>query len=77
MEQTIQSNVTGLQCVHCGRTYAAEEVDYFCPACGYHQGILDVQYDYEFARWALKPSALAVDRNNFFLGRTSSLRPKP
>ena len=22
-------------------------MDYYCPACGYHDGILDVIYDYE------------------------------
>ena len=44
------SHVTGLQCVHCGREYEREEVEYYCPACGYHDGILDVLYDYEAVR---------------------------
>ncbi len=55
-------HVTGLQCVHCRRTYSTEEVDYFCPACGYHEGILDVLYDYEAARRELNAEALAGNR---------------
>jgi threonine synthase len=42
--------------------YATEEVDYYCPACGYHNGILDVQYDYEAAREELNAEALAGNR---------------
>ena len=54
--------VTGLKCIHCGRRYSTEEVDYYCPACGYHDGILDVQYDYEAAREELNARALAGNR---------------
>jgi threonine synthase len=54
--------VTGLKCIHCGRKYATEEVDYFCPACGYNDGILDVQYDYEAVREELNADALAGNR---------------
>jgi threonine synthase len=50
--------VTGLQCVNCGRSYTTEEVDYYCPACGYHDGILDVLYDYEAARQELNAETL-------------------
>jgi threonine synthase len=56
-------HVTGLRCVHCGRTYNTTEIDYYCPACGYHDGILDVVYDYESVRKELSPSWLAGDRN--------------
>jgi threonine synthase len=55
--------VTGLRCVHCGRTYATVEVDYYCPACGYHDGILDVMYDYEAAHQELNAEALAGNRD--------------
>ncbi len=44
------SYFTGLRCVHCGREYKPDEVDYYCVACGYHDGILDVVYDYESMR---------------------------
>jgi len=54
--------VTGLKCIHCGRRFATEEVDYYCPACGYHDGILDVQYDYEAAREEINAEALASNR---------------
>jgi threonine synthase len=54
--------VTGLKCIHCGRRYRTEEVDYYCPACGYHDGILDVQYDYEAAREELNAETLAGNR---------------
>jgi len=54
---------TGLRCVHCGREYNTVEVDYYCPSCGYHDGILDVVYDYEAVRKALNPATLAGNRN--------------
>jgi threonine synthase len=54
---------TGLKCVHCGRTYNTNEVDYYCKACGYHDGILDVVYDYERMRTVLNPESLSRDRN--------------
>jgi threonine synthase len=50
---------TGLRCVHCGRTYNTDEVDYFCAECGYHEGILDVLYDYDAMRKEMNPAALA------------------
>jgi threonine synthase len=53
------SYVTGLRCVHCGCTYNTDEVEYYCPACGYHDGILDVVYDYEAIKRELTPPVLA------------------
>jgi threonine synthase len=53
--------VTGLRCVHCGREYNPQDVKYFCPGCGYNQGILDVQYDYASVRKELTPAALAAN----------------
>jgi len=67
-------HVTGLQCVHCSRTYSTEEVDYFCPACGYHEGILDVLYDYEAARQELNAETLAGNRE-FAMWRYLPLLP--
>jgi threonine synthase len=54
--------VTGLKCIHCGRRYATEEVEAYCPACGYHDGILDVQYDYDAVREELNVKTLAGNR---------------
>jgi threonine synthase len=55
--------VTGLRCIHCGRTYSAQEAEYYCTDCGYHDGILDVVYDYDAVRRELNPAALAGNRN--------------
>ena len=55
------SYFTGLRCVHCGREYNPDEVEYFCPACGYHDGILDAQYDYESLRKVLNHASLAAN----------------
>jgi len=52
------SYVTGLQCVHCGRTYNTAEVEYYCLACGYHDGILDVVYDYEAIGKKIYPASM-------------------
>jgi threonine synthase len=54
---------TGLRCVHCGREYNTDETDYYCAVCGYHDGILDVVYDYEAMRKELNPEALTRNRN--------------
>lgn len=40
------SYVRGLECVNCGRSYLPGAIEYYCPACGYNEGILDVKYDY-------------------------------
>ena len=52
------SHVTGLRCIHCGKQYTIAEVDYYCPDCGYEDGILDVEYDYEAVAAELNPAAL-------------------
>jgi len=52
------SHVTGLRCIHCGRWFAVTEVDYYCPDCGYEDGILDVEYDYVAVASGLNPNAL-------------------
>jgi len=52
------SHVTGLRCIHCGRQYTIAEVDYYCPDCGYEDGILDVEHDYEAVAAELNPAAL-------------------
>jgi threonine synthase len=49
--------------VHCGREYNTRDVEYFCPQCGYSDGILDVVYDYPSIRKELTSSALAANAN--------------
>ncbi len=39
-------HITHLKCLVCGKTYQPDQVDYVCPDHG-HEGILDVQYDYD------------------------------
>lgn len=56
-------HVTGLKCVHCGRCYSTEEAEYFCSACGYADGILDVEYDVDAVRRELNAEKLAVNRD--------------
>ncbi|WP_425058901.1 Threonine synthase [Sporomusa carbonis] len=51
--------ITSLKCVHCGREYTPEQVTYYCEVCGYHDGILDVIYDYDTVRRELNPESLA------------------
>jgi threonine synthase len=55
------SNATGLRCIHCGQVYSADVVEYFCPACGYDDGILDVLYDYEAAGKQLSRAKLGAN----------------
>lgn len=40
-------NITHLTCMICQKNYAPDEVAYICPEHG-QEGILDVQYDYDF-----------------------------
>jgi threonine synthase len=68
------SNVIGLRCVHCARTYSAEDVEYFCPVCGYADGILDVVYDYEAVKRELYTSALA-ENGDYSIWRYLPLLP--
>ncbi|HVJ06634.1 MAG TPA: threonine synthase [Candidatus Saccharimonadales bacterium] len=57
------SYFTGLRCVHCAREYSTSEVEYYCKDCGYHDGILDVVYDYEAMRKVFNPSSLSRNPN--------------
>ncbi len=57
------SYFTGLRCVHCGREYSTSEVEYYCSDCGYHDGILDVVYDYEAMQKVFNPSSLSRNSN--------------
>jgi threonine synthase len=40
-------NILSLKCLVCGKQYRPDEIDYVCPDHG-DEGILDVQYDYDF-----------------------------
>jgi threonine synthase len=50
-------NFRSLKCLICGRHYRPDEVDYVCPDHG-DEGILDVQYDYNFIERQISKEAL-------------------
>jgi threonine synthase len=45
--ENILENIHCLKCLICDKQYGPEEVDYICPEHG-DEGVLDVQYDYDF-----------------------------
>ena len=53
-------NVTGAKCTICGRISPAEPETTTCPHCG---GILDIEYDYDYFKSALRKQPLA-ERND-------------
>lgn len=55
-------NIHCLKCLICGRQYRPDEVDYICPEHG-DEGILDVQYDYDFIGRQISKEALLKSSN--------------
>ncbi len=66
-------NVLGLQCLICGKQYRPDMVDYICPEHG-DEGILDVQYDYDFIGRQISKEAL-LGSNNLSIWRYLPLLP--
>jgi threonine synthase len=66
-------NVLCLQCLICGKQYRPDKVDYICPEHG-DEGILDVQYDYDFIGRQISKEAL-LGSNNFSIWRYLPLLP--
>ncbi|MGI9861743.1 threonine synthase [Moorella naiadis] len=58
------SNLTQLRCINCGRTYQPEPGFYTCPTCGSTDGILDVEYDYDYINQATSRESLAGNREH-------------
>ena len=56
------TNVVGLTCVICDKTYPADYAGYVCPDHG-TEGILDVRYDYERIGATFTKESLAADRD--------------
>ncbi|MCL1601684.1 MAG: threonine synthase, partial [Actinomycetia bacterium] len=54
------TNVVGLTCVICDKTYPADYAEYVCPDHG-NEGILDVRYDYEKIGETFTKESLAAD----------------
>ena len=53
------AKIARLTCVQCGAHYREGEHPYTCPACGM-EGILDVEYDYDFARRSMKERGIGT-----------------
>jgi threonine synthase len=66
-------NIIGLKCLICARQYGPDEVDYVCPEHG-DEGILDVQYDYDFIGRQISKGSLARS-NDLTIWRYKSLLP--
>ncbi|MBU3916580.1 pyridoxal-phosphate dependent enzyme, partial [bacterium] len=56
------NNVSALKCVICGKEYSVDQVDYVCPNHG-NEGILDVQYDYDFISNNISKESLRDSRD--------------
>lgn len=66
-------SILGLKCLICGKQYGVDEVDYVCPDHG-DEGILDVQYDYDYIERHVSPQTLSRS-NDFNIWRYKSLLP--
>ncbi len=51
--------ISKLTCMKCGRDYQPEQAETYCEACGFHEGILDVKYDYDAVGKVFNPATLA------------------
>ncbi len=66
-------NILSLQCLVCGKQYRPDEVDYICPDHG-DEGILDVQYDYDYIGQQISKEALP-DSSDLGIWRYKPLLP--
>lgn len=66
-------NIRGLKCLICGKLYRPDEVDYICPQHG-DEGILDVQYDYDFISRQFSKEAL-LNSSDLSIWRYKPLLP--
>jgi threonine synthase len=66
-------NILSLKCLVCGKHYRSDEMDYVCPDHG-NEGILDVQYDYEFIGRQISKETLSHS-NDLTIWRYKSLLP--
>ncbi len=66
-------NILSLKCLVCGRQYPPEAVDYVCPDHG-DEGVLDVEYDFDFIRRQVSRENLA-DSTDLTIWRYRPLLP--
>jgi len=66
-------NILSLKCLVCGKQYRPDDIDYVCPDHG-DDGVLDVQYDYEFiGRQISRENLLQAD--NLTIWRYKAMLP--
>lgn len=58
------SNVVGLHCINCGKSYLPRPGLYTCEHCGEKEGILDVDYDYDYIKKVLSREGLRSNREH-------------
>ena len=66
-------NILSLKCLVCGKEYHPDEVDYVCPDHG-DDGVLDVQYDYDFIGRQLSRATL-LRADNLTIWRYKPMLP--
>ena len=66
-------NILSLKCLVCGKQYRPDEVDYVCPDHG-DEGVLDVQYDYDFIGRQISRATL-LRANNLTIWRYKPMLP--
>jgi threonine synthase len=66
-------NILSLKCLVCGKEYHPDEVDYVCPDHG-DDGVLDVQYDYDFIGRQISRETL-LRANNLTIWRYKPMLP--
>jgi len=66
-------NILSLKCLVCGKQYRPDEIDYVCPDHG-DDGVLDVQYDYEFIGRQISREHL-LQANNLTIWRYKAMLP--
>lgn len=66
-------NRYSLKCMICGKQYRADEIEYVCPDHG-DEGVLDVQYDYNFIKGQISREALLRSKE-FSIWRYKPLLP--
>lgn len=58
------ANITGLRCINCGGFFTPAHGLYTCHTCGPVDGILDVEFDYDYINSRISKQSLAVSHDN-------------
>lgn len=55
-----------LKCITCGKEFAKDEVDYYCPDCGDRKGTLEVVYDFALVRKEFEFSLTSLQKRGIW-----------